>query len=283
MPCVVAERADLVQVGEADRLAAGHVDRGGDADVRDVLGADLVDDLLQLGEVDVALEGVLAHRVVRLVDDDVDEAAAGQFLVEAGGREVHVAGDHVALLDERLAEQVLGAAALMRRHEVLVAVDLPDRRLEVVEVAAAGVGLVAEHHAGPLAVAHRRGAGVGEQVDVDVLAAQQEGVVAGLADRGLALLAGGHLEGLHHLDLERLRPAAAAWLGHRSSIVSVCGRPEAGRCVTCADPRGARARGARRLSGGRRARTRAARACAPRRGRAGRARLRPARTRTSPG
>ena len=72
----VAERAHLAQVGQADRLAAGHVDRGGDADVRDLLGAELVDDPLQLLEVDVALEGVLARRVVRLVDDHVDERAA---------------------------------------------------------------------------------------------------------------------------------------------------------------------------------------------------------------
>ena len=50
----------------------------------------------QLVEVDVALEGVLARRVVRLVDDHVDEASAGQLLVQAGRREVHVARDDVA-------------------------------------------------------------------------------------------------------------------------------------------------------------------------------------------
>ena len=59
----------------------------------------LVDHGLQLVEVDVALEGVQAHRVVGLVDDDVDEPAAGTLLVEAGGREVHVPGHDVAGLD----------------------------------------------------------------------------------------------------------------------------------------------------------------------------------------
>jgi len=93
---------------------------------------------------------------------------------------------------------------------MLVAVDLPDGVFEVVEVPAAGIRLVAEHHPGPLAIAHRRGAGVGEEVDVDVLAPQQEGVVAGLADRDLALLARGHLDGLDHLDLVGLRPTSAA-------------------------------------------------------------------------
>ena len=59
-------------------------------------------DRLELLQVDVALEGMLARRVVRLVDDDVDEPAAGQFLMKAGRREVHVAGDDVALLDQHL-------------------------------------------------------------------------------------------------------------------------------------------------------------------------------------
>ena len=65
-----------------------------------MLGAVLGDDAAQLVEVDVALEGVLARRVVGLVDDHVDEAAAGELLVQPRGREVHVAGDHVAGLDQ---------------------------------------------------------------------------------------------------------------------------------------------------------------------------------------
>ena len=95
---LVAEFADLVQVRQADGLATGHVDGGRDADVGDAVGADSSMSFSSFVEVDVALEGVLARRVVRLVDDHVDEAAAGQFLVQAGGREVHVAGDEVACL-----------------------------------------------------------------------------------------------------------------------------------------------------------------------------------------
>ena len=109
--------------------------------------------------------------------------AAGQLLVEPGRREVHVPRDVVARLDQRLADQVLGAAALVRRDDVAVAVEALDGRLEVVEVAAPGVRLVAEHHPGPLAVAHRGRAGVGEEIDVDVVAVEQERVVAGLGER----------------------------------------------------------------------------------------------------
>ena len=55
------------------------------------LAADLLDQLLQRGEVHVALEGMLARRIVAFRDDHVDERAAGQFLVQPGGGEIHVA------------------------------------------------------------------------------------------------------------------------------------------------------------------------------------------------
>ena len=188
IPCRSQKRAQRLHVRHRDRLAAGHVDGAGERDVRDLLRAVLGDERLELVEVDVALERVQALGVVGLVADHVDEDAAGALLVQPRRREVHVPGDVLARLDRDLADQVLGAAALVRRNDVLVAVEALDRRLEAVEVAAAGVGLVAEHHPGPLAVAHRVRAGVGEEVDVDLLRAQQEGVVAGLGERALALL-----------------------------------------------------------------------------------------------
>ena len=43
-----------------------------------------VDERLELGEVDVALERVLGLGIVGLVDDDVDERAALQLLVQRG-------------------------------------------------------------------------------------------------------------------------------------------------------------------------------------------------------
>ena len=79
------------------------------------------------------LNGMEAVRLVGLVDDHIDELAAGVFLVEPGGGEVHVAGDGVAGLDEDLAEDVLGAAALVGGHDLLVAVDVVDRIDQVIE------------------------------------------------------------------------------------------------------------------------------------------------------
>ena len=61
----------------------------------------------------------------------------------------------------------------MGGHDVAVAVVLPHHLLEVVEVAAARVCLVAQHHAGPLAIAHGGGAAVGQQVDEYVRAVEE--------------------------------------------------------------------------------------------------------------
>ena len=204
---LAAVRRDLAQVRHADRLAAGEVHRHADGDVGDAVGADLLDQRVDLGEVDVALEGMLGGGVVRLVDDDVAEGAAGELLVQARGREVHVAGDVVAVLDQHLRQDVLGAAALMRGDQVLVAVVLLDGGFQGVEVGRAGVRLVAEHHAGPLAIRHGARARVGEQVDVALLGLQEKRVVARRGDRALALGACGHLDGLDDFDLPRLGPA----------------------------------------------------------------------------
>jgi hypothetical protein len=87
-----------------------------------------------------------------------------------------------------------------------------DGLLEVVKVDAAGVGFVAEHHSGPLAVAHGAGAAVGEQVDIDVFGFEQKGVVAGFPDGFFPFLPGRHFNGFHHFDLPGLGPGAAAGL-----------------------------------------------------------------------
>ena len=124
--------------------------------------------------------------------------------VGAGGVEVAVVGDDVALLAHHREQDALGGAALVRRDDVLEAGDVVDRVVEVEVRRAAGVGLVAAHDAAPLVGAHRAGAAVGEQVDDHVFGAQREDVVAGVADHLLSLLGGGHLDLLDDLDAERL-------------------------------------------------------------------------------
>ena len=69
-------------VGEADRLTACHVHRRGNRDVRNPIGADFVYERLELHQIHVALEWVIRRGIVRFVDDDVVERAAGELLVQ---------------------------------------------------------------------------------------------------------------------------------------------------------------------------------------------------------
>ncbi len=58
----VAQLAQRLDVGHAHRLAAGHVDRAGQADVGHVFRAHAPEQRFQLVQVDVALEGVQVRR-----------------------------------------------------------------------------------------------------------------------------------------------------------------------------------------------------------------------------
>ena len=205
---LVRQFADRLHIGERNRLAAGQVHRGGDAEVGNVSGAVSLDDLFHLVQVHVAFEGVQVLRVMRLGNDDVYKGAAGQLLVKTGSGEVHVAGNNVARLDKGLRQQVLSAAALVRRDNVLVSIPVAHRLFQPVKAAAAGVGLVAHHHRRPLPVAHGRGSGVGQQVNVHIFTAQQKGIVACLADCLFQLRMAGNPHRFHHFDLERLCPCA---------------------------------------------------------------------------
>ena len=145
---------------------------------------------------------------MRLVDDHIVERSPREFLMQAGRREVHVARHVVPRGDQQPGQQVLGPAPLVRGDQRLVAVDLAHGVFQVVEVAGSGIGLIPHHHAGPLPVAHGARAGVSEQVDIDVVGLQQEGVVARLAHVAFALRPGGHVDRLDDLDLSRLGPTA---------------------------------------------------------------------------
>ena len=197
------------QVLERHRLSAGHVHIRLDRDVGNSVDAILVDHRLQLDQIDVALEGELRFGLMRLVDDYVDKGPAGVFLMEPGCGEVHVARDGVARFDQNLAENVLGPAALVCRHELRIPVNILNGLAEVVERTATRVGLVTDHQSGPLVVGHRRRSRVRQQVDVDVIATKQERVVTGLPDRTLTFLAGRHPDRFHHLDFPGLCPATA--------------------------------------------------------------------------
>jgi hypothetical protein len=74
----------------------------------------------------------------------------------------------------------------------------------MVEAFASGVRLVALHDACPLVGGHGAGAGVGEQVDEDVVGFKQEEVVMRGAKELFTLGAGGPANGFDGLDAEGL-------------------------------------------------------------------------------
>ena len=67
-----------------------------------MLRTDLLNQLVQFVEIDIALERMPAGRIVCLVDYDVDKGAACQFLMKTGGGEIHIAGYVVTLFDQNL-------------------------------------------------------------------------------------------------------------------------------------------------------------------------------------
>ena len=48
-------------------------------------GADFLDQTLELADVDIALKGMRAARIMSLIDDDIDENSSRQLLVGLGG------------------------------------------------------------------------------------------------------------------------------------------------------------------------------------------------------
>jgi hypothetical protein len=196
------------KIGQRDWLPPSQVDRGGDGDVGNGRGAHVLYQRVQLLQVDVALEPMLVGRIVRLVDDHIVKRGAGQLLVGPGGGEIHVAGHVITAADQQLGENVLGPPPLVGGNHELEAVIVLHRAFQPEIIARSGVGFIAHHDAGPLAVRHGVGAGVGQKVDVDILGAEQEGVESGLSQGLLSLGPARHPDRFHHLDLPGLGPAA---------------------------------------------------------------------------
>jgi len=137
----------------------------------------------------VALKGMRRGGVLAFFDHQIDGLGSDEFDIGAGGVEVRVVRNDVALFAGDAEEDALGSASLMRGDDVAVAEDFLDGALEMVEAAAAGVAFIAFHHSGPLVGGHGSGAGVGEQVDKDVVSRKKKQVVMGGFQELLALLA----------------------------------------------------------------------------------------------
>lgn len=117
--------------------------------------------------------------------------------------EIRVASRISGRLDEHLRQQVLRTAPLVCRDHMPVAIGRAHRLLEREEAARARIRLVAELHRGSLLLGKGRGAAVGEEIDEDILGAEQEGVVAGGLERAPPLRLRPERNRLDNFDLPR--------------------------------------------------------------------------------
>jgi hypothetical protein len=135
-----------------------------------------LDEGLELRDVHVALERVRRVGIVGRPAGQVDRVAAPDLDVRPRRVEMDVVRDMVALPDERFEQDPLGGPPLVGGDDVGESEDIPDGGLEMEEVPAAGIGFVADHHAGPLVVAHGRRPGIREEVDEDLVRGDLEDV-----------------------------------------------------------------------------------------------------------
>ena len=192
--------------------------------------AALGDERVQRVDVHVALERVDGRRVATLGDDEVDGLGAGGLDVGAGRVEMGVVGDDLARAADDAEQDLLGGAALVGGDDVLEREQLLDALQEANHDGEPGVALVAVLDGGPLVAAHRAGAGIGQQVDQDVVGVEVEQVVARRLEGRLPLLDRGQPDRLDRVDPERLddRPPAVHAAEHTrvaAGVTRSCSRP----------------------------------------------------------
>ena len=151
---------------------------------------------------------MLQARLAALGDHQIHRLGADKLHVRARRVEVRVVGDDIAFLAHHAEQNALRRAALVGRDDVLVAENILHRRAELLEAAAAGITLIAFHHRRPLVRGHRAGAGIGEQVDEDIVRGQEKKVVVRGAQQLLALRARRPVNGFDALDAERFDDCA---------------------------------------------------------------------------
>ncbi len=193
-----------LHIAHGDRLTASTVAGDSDDDSGHVVGPQRLYGVGQATEIEIPLPGIRRSGVEGLWCEQVDGPRARQLYMGLGGVEV-VVGDEdrrlaLATLDQLGKEDLLGPAPLVGGHHMLVAKQLAHGTLQLDEVAAARIGFIPHHDAGPLAIGHGARAAVGQQIDIDIFGQQQEGIPASGLKGGAALGASGLFDGLDHLD-----------------------------------------------------------------------------------
>ena len=160
---------------------------------------------LQLGDVHVALERMLAGDRQSLVDDEFFHRAAVDHDMGLRRGEVVVHRHDGARTDEDARDDVLGGAALMHGQEIFRAEQVADLVFELGEGRRARIAVVGLHHRRQLLVAHGVDAAVGQHVEIDIAVLQQKRVVAGFIQSLKATLDRRQAQLLNNADLVHLQ------------------------------------------------------------------------------
>ena len=115
---------NLADILQRDGLTAAGVVGDGDGPEGDVLGAGLLDEGPQFGDIHIALEGVVVGRIEGFIDHQVDRMTAACPDVALGGVKVHIGGDRHARLDQQGCQDVFRRPALVGGHKMLKTEDL---------------------------------------------------------------------------------------------------------------------------------------------------------------
>ena len=202
LPNRCASSAASRMLARRSRLTAARVVGDRDHDAGDGVAV-LAEESLEPREVHVPLERMRRRRVESFRRWQVDRLGAGCFDIAARGVEMRVRGNLASGSADQMKQDRLGRAALMRWDDVAERHEVAHRLLEAAEGGRTGVALVTEHDRRPLLRAHRRGAGIGQEVDQHVVGSEPEKVVMGVAQEALALLLCREPQRFHGLDSER--------------------------------------------------------------------------------
>ena len=107
------EGPQFFQVLNTDGLSARHIHTGGNTDIRDSGGTMFFNQGFQFFQVHISFKGKFIFGVMGFVNDDVFEFTTGQFLVQAGGGEIHIARDNISFFNQDFGDDIFRAASLV--------------------------------------------------------------------------------------------------------------------------------------------------------------------------
>ena len=183
LPVGGSHGADIFQ---RHRLPAAGVVGNGNSAKRNVLHSGFLDESAQLGDVQVALEGMLESGIESGVCYQVSRSPAARPDVGIRGVEVHVGGHGHAGFDQQGAKDIFGGATLVGGYEIFESKDFLHGVGQSIIGPRSSIGFVALHDGGPLCLAHRPGARISQQVHENFFRTQRKKVVTGPQHRRLS-------------------------------------------------------------------------------------------------